>query len=635
MKKAFLFFLLIPLFISLAQQKQPGGVEGIKLMDEVAVSFDGTDPKLAGAPALTLEAMVERSDAAPLLLEIPMRKEGEAWKCNLRIDDPKARFVLYRYLSGENKEENERYQYIVTDKSGDAVQGAHLAAGNFWMTGRLADFRRQADLKKARMEYEMEKKLFPESWKASLAIIDLGLREKPDGKGKQDLDKFYRDNKKNQEALSSVIDLYERAGDTLKASEIREDAVKADPTGKIAQLKAAGLLSKEKDPSKRAGMIEKFLNDFPGMEAESRQAWLQNLARAYLQAKEYEKAGGAISKLEKPNPALFNSAAWPLIEKGEKLEFAAGLAGKGVDILRNQTAGSKPTYMRMKDWEENNKYTLAMLLDTYGTGLLKLGRNQEALAAYEEAFLKSEGGDPEMNLNYLKALAENRMHEKGFDLGLEFIRKGKDSPEIAGMMKILYAGKIGAGSAFDSLGAPERGKFDLLMAEAGKIKIEEMRKKIVASRIKADAPGFTLKDMNGIPVSLSSLAGKVVIVDFWATWCGPCKSSFPYLQKVFEKYSGDGRVKFLAVNSWERLKTYDEQLQNAKKFIEENKYTFPVLIDEKVDDQYKVIGDYGVEGIPTKFLIAKSGSIAFKSVGFDGPSMEDELTQQIEILLAE
>jgi thiol-disulfide isomerase/thioredoxin len=128
-------------------------------------------------------------------------------------------------------------------------------------------------------------------------------------------------------------------------------------------------------------------------------------------------------------------------------------------------------------------------------------------------------------------------------------------------------------------------------------------------------------------VRLSELKGKVVVVDFWATWCGPCTASFPFLQQVYEKYKANPNFVILTLNTWERV-TGAEREALVKKFMEENKYTFPVLYDEGFVEKY------GVEGIPTKFIIDKKGMIQFKSIGFmGGPKMIDEMTMQIEMLL--
>jgi len=129
-------------------------------------------------------------------------------------------------------------------------------------------------------------------------------------------------------------------------------------------------------------------------------------------------------------------------------------------------------------------------------------------------------------------------------------------------------------------------------------------------------------------VKLTDLKGKIVVVDFWATWCGPCLSSFPALQQVYEKYKSNPNIVILALNTWERTQGAEKE-KAVKKFIETNKYTFKVLFDEE-----NIVAQYGVTGIPTKFIIDQDGMIQFKSVGFIGEDkMKEELDIQFDILL--
>jgi len=168
--------------------------------------------------------------------------------------------------------------------------------------------------------------------------------------------------------------------------------------------------------------------------------------------------------------------------------------------------------------------------------------------------------------------------------------------------------------------------FDELLAGVKKKAIADLREELKKKIVNKPAVDFSLKGLDGNIVKLSELKGKVVVIDFWATWCGPCIASFPSLQKVYEKYKSHPDVVILALNTWENEEGAEREAK-VRKFMEEKKFTFPVLFDDNF--VYK----YGVEGIPTKFIIDKKGMIQFKNVGFEGAKMFDEMSVQIDMLL--
>jgi peroxiredoxin len=147
------------------------------------------------------------------------------------------------------------------------------------------------------------------------------------------------------------------------------------------------------------------------------------------------------------------------------------------------------------------------------------------------------------------------------------------------------------------------------------------------------APAFTLKDMAGKTVSLSDYKGKVVVLDFWATWCVPCRNSFPAVQATINKYKNDKDVVFLFVDTREKVDNYKELIT---KFLEDTHYDFRVLLDEHNEDgrQGKLYKEYAMPGIPTKYIIDKNGVIRFMNIGFmpgrTDEQVSDELSKEIE-----
>lgn len=120
---------------------------------------------------------------------------------------------------------------------------------------------------------------------------------------------------------------------------------------------------------------------------------------------------------------------------------------------------------------------------------------------------------------------------------------------------------------------------------------------------KTKAMDFKLKDLNGKEVSLSDYKGKKVFLNFWATWCPPCKAEMPEMEMLYQETKNSDLV-ILAVN-------LDEEKDTVQKFINSNKYNFPVLLDTGniVASQYEVVS------IPTSFFIDKEGNIVDKHIG--------------------
>lgn len=120
-----------------------------------------------------------------------------------------------------------------------------------------------------------------------------------------------------------------------------------------------------------------------------------------------------------------------------------------------------------------------------------------------------------------------------------------------------------------------------------------------------EAPDFTLSDMDETAHTLSDLRGNYVLVNFWATWCPPCRKEMPSLESLYQKYR-DKSFRVLAVNQWENPDHVFSYMGQLDVFP-----TFPILFDPKSE----VSERYGVRGLPTSFIIDPQGLIIYRAIG--------------------
>lgn len=144
----------------------------------------------------------------------------------------------------------------------------------------------------------------------------------------------------------------------------------------------------------------------------------------------------------------------------------------------------------------------------------------------------------------------------------------------------------------------------------------------VAAEKNSPAPEFSLPTQNSEPVSLSSLKGKTVIVNFWASWCKPCRKEIPELINIFNKYKDQG-FEIVGIN-------IDNEKQNATRFIKEFAINYTVAFDPEMN----VINSYKATGMPSSFIVDKNGMVREIVYGFSDKKKEI-IEKNITALLAE
>jgi peroxiredoxin len=275
---------------------------------------------------------------------------------------------------------------------------------------------------------------------------------------------------------------------------------------------------------------------------------------------------------------------------GKQMHIAKTLAKKSMDYVADTLRKLLPDDNAEFLQSAYNSYA-----DTYALILFKLGQYDSAFYYQNDIYEQGK----ELDAGTLERYSIYAEKVRGVKFAKKVIEKelinGINSPMMLNQLKSIYQKMDIHEDEFDKL------------AEKTVILARQKTVKLIKSQFgTTKAPDFTLKNIQGKNVSLSSLKHKVIVLDFWATWCGPCRASFPAMQKMIDKYEGDTTVAFLFIDVWEN-NGYNKIRETIARFIMKNGYKFKILFDT----QDKVVNEYKVEYIPAKFVIDKKGKIVF------------------------
>jgi len=560
-------------------------------------------------------------------VDLDLKKENGVATSTIVIPDS-ATTLAFVYKNGEDYDNNNKAGYILPlyDDAGNQLTGSYAAIANYYSRyGQQQGLDIGNDSIMGLFKHEFDKTP-SELDKYDIAYLQLASKiDKPNGKKliEERLQYYNSKNSLTDDDYGKMAMLYQMVGKDSLANSMREEAITKYPSGKLAFQDFYRKLYTEQDIKKKEEMFEANRNKF--LDNNSKTTLISALASSYYKNGEFEKFEKITSEIpdtEIQKASLYNSIAWPLAEKGENLEFAAKISKKSLEITEaaKNNLENTPYYLTNSQFANSMDQQYAMFADTYALILFKQDKFKEAVEYQEKAI--GEGFSADMNERYIQFLLTDKQFEKAEEKSKEFIANNNSTAKIKEYYKQAYTENNGSETGYNEA-------LSSLEGQAKQKALDKLRKELIDE----EAPKFTLKNLDGQDVSLNDYAGKILIVDFWATWCGPCKASFPGMQMAVNKYKDDPNVGFVFIDTWESF-SGEKRMKEVSDFITTNKYTFNVLMDTPVEEgsrEYNVIGDYKVNGIPTKFIIGPDGKIKFKAVGFAGS--DEGVVSELELMI--
>ncbi len=420
--------------------------------------------------------------------------------------------------------------------------------------------------------------------------------------------------------LALMISLMASASGLAQDKQDKQTPATAQPVDSDDELRKA-IESSSGSETQIVTNLEGYLKKFP--KSEHRQEIEGEIYKIAVKVRDRDRAISYGQKLVESNESNIDALTNLVTMLRERnangdLNVAVTYANQLVRQFEGIVASSpKPRRMSAAQWEERKQQGLASVYLVRARVHADMGSDEKAKGDLQKSFEAVRLAGAAVVLG---ELAEKR---KAIDEAIDYYAQAfaialvtnedVDAKAIRRKLSQLYAGKHGSEAG---LGDRLLKAYDAFVKER-----EERLAKLEVPNINEganNALGFKLTKLDGSKLDLATLRGKVVVFNFWATWCGPCLTEMPMFEKTIAKFKEDKDVVFLAV-------TTDEDRELVAPFLKQHKFNLPVAYADYLNDFFSV------SSIPTTIILDRKGEVAFRQAGYNPRTdFVSELSGRIE-----
>ncbi|RPJ49308.1 MAG: TlpA family protein disulfide reductase [Candidatus Latescibacterota bacterium] len=606
-------------------------------------------PDLSGSPlarAASIELRYSLVSAAGDVRseEVPMTSTGGAWSASFVPSERMPEGPVLLVAAFANADDRDAYDnnrddpwVVMFREDGRVAEGANLQlsrirGGELRLEGPVE---MSVDRDLARDLVRQELAIWPENRRAAAASWSLALRELREDPVRLDslrtairavVDDYFRVSS-SWAALPPdavpMLEMYDRIGAEGRHDSLSAALLSRFPADSATAEYGVQALVDRRDLEGSASRLRDFLDEHP--ESPASKLGRGMLLSLYMYRLGTPERAAEVVRTDRPIDTQY------LVGYAEWLAAQPGRLGEAETVFRrcweedraaewtSSGSASRSEWMEFQRWR----------LSRTGLGLAGVlkesGRGEEAASLLAELAL-AEGPGAEADPEVLVALAGA---EEDLGRPADAVRTFERLAErwmptaeaLAGWRRAYEA--AGSGSDFDAYSEGYRER-----------RMARLIERLADRALDRPAPDISFEDPTGAKSSLSDYRGKVVLIDFWATWCGPCRRSLPQLDEIYAKRGEIGDFEILPINVWERNAGEERRTAVAASWKELG-LSMPYFLDP---DAPAGTGSpatdlFHVSGIPTSFVIGRDGKILFKTVGYEGDSAIEEMRAKIAIAL--